>query len=171
MSPWPGRAPPMFIRQRRRARPMLAFARCPGPSAPQPEAIGPQTSRAGPLTMTTGPSPCVVDCMLSMSKSGWLTARTAASTTGKCSGRQPAMTALIAIFSTVAWPGPIMPMITSGSVSTPASRASTRSSVGITTGRPSVHSRRWKTSSAVASSGAWWRVACRVTGGVPRAGR
>ena len=47
MSPWPGRAPPMFIRQRRRARPMLALARWPGPSAPQPEAMGPQTSRAG----------------------------------------------------------------------------------------------------------------------------
>ena len=61
----------MFIRHRRSARPMLAFARCPGPSAPQPEAIGPQTSRAGPLTMITGPIPCVVDCMLSMSNSGF----------------------------------------------------------------------------------------------------
>jgi hypothetical protein len=65
----------------------------------------------------------------------------AAPTTGKYSGRQPAITALMAAFSAVtarsrtgSWSS-----TSSGSHEPAASMASTRSSVGGTTGSPSVH--------------------------------
>jgi len=55
----------------------------------------------GPFTMTAGVAPPVVDDTPATLNSSWSMALTAATTTGKCSGRHPAITALIAIFSSV----------------------------------------------------------------------
>ena len=68
---------------------------------------------------------------------------TAATTTGMCSGRQPAITALIATFSAViATCRFVMKAIcASGSSPTASSIARTAGSVGGTTGRPSVQPR------------------------------
>ena len=75
--------------------------------------------------------------------SGWARQSIAASSTGNCSGRHPAITALMAIFSTVATPNPgSMIIITScGARLVPASIRSTSSGVGGTTGIPSLQSR------------------------------
>src|SRR5262245_44919211 len=61
-------------------------------------------------------------------------------TTGRYSGKQPAMTALIAIFSTVAGAhfGGIEPITSCGSRLVPSSILSTRSAVGGTMGKPSL---------------------------------
>src|SRR5437867_3014491 len=83
------------------ARPIAALARLPWPSA-LPLAFMPMRRRAGPLTMTTGPTNIVVARTPCIAKASSSTASTAASTTGRYSGLQPAITALIAIFSTVA---------------------------------------------------------------------
>src|SRR3989304_1246996 len=48
-----GRAPPRFIRMRRRARPMVALARNPGPKTPKP-AFSPIRDRMGPLMAKRG---------------------------------------------------------------------------------------------------------------------
>src|SRR5262249_24325610 len=56
----------------------------------------PSRPAIGPLTMTTGAAPPVVHAVEPTWNSGWSTARTLASTTGKYSGRQPAITALAA---------------------------------------------------------------------------
>ena len=71
------------------------------------------------------------------------TASTALKTTGRYSGRHPAMTALIATFSTVAGArlGGTVATTSSGSRDVPWSMASTRVSVGGTTGSPSVQPR------------------------------
>src|SRR5207253_1898356 len=68
-------------------------------------------------------------------RSGWSTARTLASTTGKYSGRQPAITAFAATFSTVTvpWSGSMRPRTSSGADFAPRSIASTSASVGGTT--------------------------------------
>ena len=68
---------------------------------------------------------------------------TAASTTGRYSGRQPAITALIATFSTVhsARSGGSTHTTSPGARDVPSSIRSTRSSVGGVTGRPSVQPR------------------------------
>ena len=68
---------------------------------------------------------------------------TAARTTGKCSGLHPAMTALIATFSTVTGTrsGGTTAMTSSGARRVPSSMRSTRAGVGGTTGRPSVQPR------------------------------
>ena len=58
-------------------------------------------SRIGPLTMSTGPTGIVVASRPCMLNSSVHAASTAASTTGRYSGRQPASTALTATFSTV----------------------------------------------------------------------
>src|SRR5262245_10705608 len=88
---------------RRRARPMVALAVQPGPRAPQP-ALTPSCRAAGPLTMRSGATLSSVVCTPRRLNAGSRMACTAASTTGKCSGRQPAITALAAIFSTLATP-------------------------------------------------------------------
>ena len=64
----------------------------------------------------------------------------AVTTTGKCMGRQPAITALIASFSAVmARPRTgSMPISWSGGIITHSRQASTASRVGGTMGRPSV---------------------------------
>ena len=71
------------------------------------------------------------------------TASTAVSTHGRYSGRQPAITAAIATFSTVTSTrsGGTVATTSSGARVVPVSMRSTRSSVGGTTGRPSVQPR------------------------------
>src|SRR5215472_7935556 len=91
----PGRAPPAFAMSKRRARPILALARQPGPRAPRP-ALSPACSAAGPLTMANGVDGPVVVAMPLRLKSGTQTARTRAVSTGRYAGRQPAMTAFAA---------------------------------------------------------------------------
>ena len=70
-------------------------------------------------------------------------ASTAASTTGRYSGLQPASTALIATFSTVhsTRSGGTTATMSSGARSVPSSMRSTRASVGGTTGSPSLQPR------------------------------
>ena len=97
----------------------------------------------GPLTMTTGPTGIVVASRPCMLNSSVHAASTAASTTGRYSGRHPAITALTATFSTVhsTRSGGTTATTSSGARVVPASIRSTRSSVGGTTGRPSVQPR------------------------------
>jgi hypothetical protein len=68
-----------------------------------------------------------------------------ASTTGKYFGRQPAITALAAIRSTVASPcrGGSTPTISRGSRSVCFRKERTAASVGGTMGNPSVQPRSW----------------------------
>ncbi len=70
-------------------------------------------------------------------------ASTAVSTHGRYSGRQPAMTAAIATFSTVTSTrsGGTVATMSDGARDVPVSMRITRCSVGGTTGRPSVHPR------------------------------
>src|SRR5581483_8447860 len=72
--------------------------------------------------------------------------RSAASTSGKYSGRQPAMTALAAIFSTVAMPlsGGITPSTASRANPPAAIIAATAASVGASAGSPSDQPRLMK---------------------------
>src|SRR4051794_29619763 len=99
----------------------------------------PISRRTGPFTTSTGPTNIVVASTPCMENAGSSTASTAASTTGKYSGLQPAITALIATFSTVSTPelGGQMPTTSFGSRLVPASMRSTRCCVGGTTGSPS----------------------------------
>ena len=64
----------------------------------------PISSAYGPLTTTVGPAGYVVATRPCSANSGAHAASTAASTTGSAAGGQPAITALIATFSTVASP-------------------------------------------------------------------
>ena len=93
----PGCAPPMFTQQRRTARPMVALARQPGPKTPAPELMS-SAARIGPFTITRGATASVVPETPRRQKRSSHIASTAASTTGRYAGRQPAITALIAIF-------------------------------------------------------------------------
>ena len=97
----------------------------------------------GPLTMTSGPEKCVVQSRPCSVNSGSSAASSTPSTTGMYSGLQPAITALIATFSTVqgARFGGMLPTISSGLRSVPPSMRRMRSSVGGTTGRPSLQPR------------------------------
>ena len=114
-----------------------------GPKQPEPPWM-PAARAGGPLTSTNTAQGWVVALMPSRLNGGCAIASTAASTTGKCCGRQPAMTALIAIACTVASPcrGASTPKISSGSRLDAATIASTRSGVGGINGRPSDHPRR-----------------------------
>ena len=89
-----------------------------------------------------------------MLKSGSSTHSTAASTTGRYSGRQPAITALAATFSTVASPfsGSTSPSTSVGARSVKASACFTRATVGGTTGRPSLQPRRRNSSCSRSSA-------------------
>ena len=60
--------------------------------------------RAGPLTTTSGAEKCVEVATPCRLKAGSHAASAAAISTGRYSGRQPAMTALIAALSTVTRP-------------------------------------------------------------------
>jgi hypothetical protein len=130
-------------------RPIAALARLPWPNTlpllfmPMARAIGPLTMMAGVQALVVARTPC-------RPNTGVSAASTAVSTTGMYSGRQPAITALMAIFSTVQSVrlGGILPTTSRGERAVPSSIASTRSSVGGTTGKPSVQPR-----SAQASNG------------------
>ena len=61
----------------------------------------PNSWAMGPLTMTAGAAPPVVAWTLARLNPGCRAALTAATTTGKCGGWQPAITALMATFSRV----------------------------------------------------------------------
>jgi hypothetical protein len=86
----------MFISTRRIARPIVAFARQPGPNRPRPQLMR-SRSTIGPLTMMSGAPACVVVWRCARPYSGSETACSAATVTGRYSGLQPAMTALTAI--------------------------------------------------------------------------
>src|SRR5439155_1720646 len=88
----PGRAPPRLAQISRRARPMVALARVPGPRAPAAQ-LSSIVTRAGPLTMKMGATASVVPEIPTRSNASSHIARTAATTTGMYSGRQPAITA------------------------------------------------------------------------------
>ena len=99
----------------------------------------------GPFTTISGATGWVVACTESRLKSGSASASMAARTTGKYSGRQPAMTALAAMRSTVAspWRGGSTPITSRGSRSVASRNSSTAISVGGTIGSPSVQPRSW----------------------------
>ena len=147
LSVCPGIAPPILRITKRRARPMVALARYPLPNTPASEFTF-NCFAMGPLTTMRGAAPPVVDWMPPKLYSVWQTALTAASTTGKCSGLHPAITALMATFSTVALPliGGIRPNTSEGASRPASSMARTRSSVGGTMGSPSVQPRSSKRS-------------------------
>ena len=94
----------------------------------------------GPLQISTGPTGIVVASTPWMLNSSVHTASSAAITHGRYSGLQPAITALIATFSTVTSTrsGATTATMSSGARVVPSSIRSTRCSVGGTTGRPSV---------------------------------
>ena len=127
---------------RRSARPIAALAGQPGPSAPHP-ALTPIRAATGPLTTSSGATFSSVVCTPRRLNAGSRMACTAASTTGKYGGSQPAITALAATFSTVATPpsGSTSPRTTWRSSGLSASIASTRPRVGGTIGSPSVQPR------------------------------
>jgi hypothetical protein len=83
------------------ARATVALARNPGPKTP-PVQLKPRRARIGPLTMISGAGPLVLcqPAPLPPARSR-MSASHAARTTGKYSGRQPAIAALIAATSTV----------------------------------------------------------------------
>src|SRR5215467_4822688 len=148
----PARAPPRFAQIKRSARPIVAFARWPGPSAPAPPLM-PSAPRAGPFTMKIGATASVVPETPTRLNASSHIASTPAITTGRYSGRQPAITALTAMRSTVARPSaaPTSAINSSRERPAPAMAASTRSRVGGTTGSPSVTPRA--NSSSNGSSG------------------
>ena len=138
MPPMPGLPPPTLRITNCSARPMVELARLPWPSAFL-SVFMPMRRRIGPFTITIGPENHSVHsrpCILNVSVHA---ASTAASTTGKYSGLQPAMTAFTATFSTVhsASVGGTTAMISSGARVVAANMAATRASVGGTTGNPS----------------------------------
>ena len=148
----PGRPPPTLRTTSCTARPMVRLARLPWPSTLTPLFM-PIARVPGPLQMMTGPTGIVVASTPWMLNSSLQTASTAAITHGRYSGLQPAITALIATFSTVT------STRSGGTTATISSRRrgwcrssirSTRSSVGGTTGRPSVQPR--SNSASISSS-------------------
>ena len=153
----PGRAPPTFWSVSLSARPMAALARVPCPKT-LPPALMPRRPAIGPLTMMSGEQGWVVVCTACKLKDGSATASTAASTTGRCSGSAPAITALAAMASTVARPslGTSTATISSGFRRQPASIAATRSRVGGMAGSPSPQPRSishaWKRSRSSGAS-------------------
>ena len=82
------------------ARAMVALGRKPGPNTP-PVQLNPSSARTGPLTTISGEGPLVLCQPPPLAERSRISASQAASTTGKYSGRQPAMAALIAASSTV----------------------------------------------------------------------
>jgi hypothetical protein len=96
--------------------------------------------RIGPFTMKRGAALLVVADTPWRSKASSHIASTPAITTGMYSGRQPAITAFTAIFSTVARPkfGGTSATSASPGRRAAATAAATRSRVGGTTGKPSV---------------------------------
>ncbi len=143
----PGTTPPTLRNTRLTARPMVALARLPCPSAFSPEFM-PMRLAMGPLTMITGVENQVVAISPCRVNFGTNAASKAPSTTGRYSGRQPAITALIATFSTVQSTrfGGIFPITSCHGRKVPPSMRKMRSSVGGTTGKPSLQPRSYATS-------------------------
>ena len=110
------------------------------PSAFSPPFM-PISAATGPLTMTQIAAPPVLVATVLTLKAGSSTASIAVTTTGKYSGLQPAITALIATISalTVLRRAGTLPSTSSPSRPAAASIAATFCGVGGTTGRPSVH--------------------------------
>src|SRR4051794_35730959 len=79
---------------------MVAVARLPGPSSPFPQRTS-SWVRTGPLMTMTCDGLLVVAQLVQQLASGAVRARTAATTVGRYSGRQPAITALMATCSAV----------------------------------------------------------------------
>ena len=138
----PGRPPPTLRIVSCTARPMVMLARLPWPSTLTPLFI-PIAREPGPLHTITGPTGIVVASTPCILNSSVHTAFSAAITHGRYSGRQPAMTALIAIFSTVSSTksGGAIATMSEGASEVPLSMRITRSGVGGTTGKPSVQPR------------------------------
>ena len=90
--------------------------------------------------MSSGVTASVVPDTPTSAKAGSQMASTPAITAGRYSGRQPAITALSAIFSTVARPkrGATRPMSSSPARPLASTAARTRAAVGGITGKPSV---------------------------------
>src|SRR5215472_2644259 len=149
----PGAPPSTLMMSSLSMRPMLALARLPLPRALWVAFI-PISRRTGPLTTANGALPPVLAEQPCNPNSAAHTARTSATTTRMYSGRQPAMTAAMAIFS------PLMrrrrtgstPTISAGSIPTASRKRCTRAGVGGTIGRPSVQPLSWKSSFAAYGS-------------------
>ena len=138
------------------ARPMVRFARLPCPKTLTPLFM-PIALVPGPLQIMTGPTGIVVASTPCILNSSLHTASSAVIIQGKYSGSAPAITALIAIFSTVSSTkfGGAMATTSCGLRVVPVSMRSTRSGVGGMTGKPSVQPRvniDSNSSSALASS-------------------
>ena len=117
---------------------MVALARFPEPNTLQP-AFMPMLLRIGPFTTSSGLAMCVVACTPFRLKRVSHSASIAASTTGAYSGRQPAITMLIASTSRVRLPqrGGTRASRRPGSPPSAATAAAIFSGVGGTSGRPS----------------------------------
>ena len=149
----PGAQPNRLISASRSARPMTALARAPPPRALS-VALRPMARRTGPLTMTSGALPPVLAALPCSRYAGSHMASTAAATTGRSSGRQPAITAFTATFSAVMTRPRTgsTPRIDSGSSSASSRLRRTSSGVGGTIGSPSVQPLRPKSSLASKAS-------------------
>ena len=99
-SSWPGIPPSTLMMSSRSARPIVALARLPLPSTLW-VAFMPSARRTGPFTTTNGALPPVLAVLPCRPNSGSHIALTIAITTGRYSGRQPAITAAMATFSAV----------------------------------------------------------------------
>ena len=95
LSATPGTVRKTFSSVSRTVRPMVALARFPGPKRFAP-AFMPMSSTTGPLTMSRCPEPPVLTVLAWKLNASRSIASKAATMTGKYSGRQPAITALIA---------------------------------------------------------------------------
>ena len=96
----PGIEAQAFISISRMALPMVALARFPGPNRLPLELMS-NSREIGPLTMTRTAAPPWLDDGAIRLNSLVSMASVAAMTTGKYSGRQPAITALAATFATL----------------------------------------------------------------------
>ena len=134
----------MLMSERRRLRPIAVDARSLEASALKVASM-PMSWVIGPLTTTSTAQPPVLAVAPCSRKGSCNIAVKAVTTTGKCIGRQPAITALIASFSAVTARARTGSTPTRWSGTRPAHsrQASTASSVGGTTGRPSVQPRLW----------------------------
>ena len=129
----PGLPPPTLRITSCSARPMAALARLPWPSTLWPGVHADATGDAARSRSRTGPEKYVVQSRPWMLNVSVQAASTAASTTGRYSGLQPAITALMATFSTVTWHAAAVgrwPRSPRAARVVPSSMRSTRASVG-----------------------------------------
>src|ERR1700730_267654 len=120
------------------ARGIVAFGRNPGPKAP-PAVLKPSSFLTGPLTTISGDGPLVDWNPPPRAARSRMSASNAARTTGKYSGLQPAMAALIAAVRTLTSRPTCSraPMISSGSLPVVARNASSSGLDTGTSGSPS----------------------------------